>query len=143
MADLGTLGGTISVRQRHQRRRASRRLCPTRPATTTDHAFRYTGTPGSGGAMVDLGTLGGANSKGFDINDAGFVVGEADRAAGAGRVGHALAERRRQHRRRSRCLARCHQPNAGRLLDASRLPSGINNNGLITGIGFTTTAPAG
>jgi hypothetical protein len=27
-----------------------------------DHAFLYTGTPGAGGAMADLGTLGGINS---------------------------------------------------------------------------------
>src|SRR4029079_10366031 len=39
------------------------------------HAFRYTGTPGSGGVMADLGTLGGSESIGFDINTAGHVVG--------------------------------------------------------------------
>jgi probable HAF family extracellular repeat protein len=39
------------------------------------HAFRYTGIPGSGGAMADLGTLGGTNSFGHAINAGGQVAG--------------------------------------------------------------------
>src|SRR3954465_8662480 len=35
------------------------------------HAFRYSGTPGSGGAMADLGTLGGSNSYGIAMNASG------------------------------------------------------------------------
>jgi probable HAF family extracellular repeat protein len=42
---------------------------------TAAHAFRYDGTPGSGGVMHDLGTLGGTNSIGLAVNDAGQVVG--------------------------------------------------------------------
>jgi probable HAF family extracellular repeat protein len=42
-----------------------------------EHAFRYDGTPGSGGVMRDLGTLGGTNSKGYGVNDAGQVAGHS------------------------------------------------------------------
>src|SRR5262249_38627315 len=38
-------------------------------------AFRYDGTPGSGGVMRDLGTLGGTASLGIAVNDAGQVAG--------------------------------------------------------------------
>jgi probable HAF family extracellular repeat protein len=42
------------------------------------HAFQYTA-----GAMLDLGTLGGANSYGRGINDAGSVVGYSEVVSGA------------------------------------------------------------
>ena len=38
-------------------------------------AFIYTGTPGTDGAMADLGTLGGQGSWGLAINNAGQVTG--------------------------------------------------------------------
>jgi probable HAF family extracellular repeat protein len=45
---------------------------------TARHAFRYDGTPGAGGIMRDLGTLGGTNSLGWGVNDAGQVAGYSD-----------------------------------------------------------------
>lgn len=47
------------------------------PRTASTRAFRYTGTPGSGGVMEDLGTLGGAHSYAYGINDLGQVAGHA------------------------------------------------------------------
>jgi probable HAF family extracellular repeat protein len=52
-------------------------------ANGASHAFLYTGTPGSGGAMVDLGTLGGDYSTGVDVNDSGQVAGYSTMANGA------------------------------------------------------------
>src|SRR5436190_1149686 len=39
------------------------------------HAFLYSGAPGSGGSMIDLGTLGGTDSQAFGINSAGQLAG--------------------------------------------------------------------
>jgi probable HAF family extracellular repeat protein len=41
------------------------------------HAFLYTGMPGSGGVMHDLGTLGGTYSIGADMNDSGQIGGDS------------------------------------------------------------------
>ena len=46
-------------------------------------AFRYDGTPGAGGVMRDLGTLGGSRSSGYGINSAGQVTGWAEAGGGA------------------------------------------------------------
>lgn len=59
----------------------------TTPTIATPRAFRYTSTPGSGGVMEDLGTLGGSNSYAFGINDLGQVTGTATTAGD--RVFHA------------------------------------------------------
>lgn len=77
--NLGTLGGTSSsgtaINNSGQVTGSSR--------TTGDaafHAFRYDGTPGSGGVMLDLGTLGGTNSYGNAINASGQVAGYGNRS---------------------------------------------------------------
>ena len=60
---------------RHQRQRASRGV-QLLAGDAARHAFLYTGTPGSGGVMVDLGTLLGAtDSYGRAINASGQVAG--------------------------------------------------------------------
>lgn len=46
--------------------------------SSQQHAFLYTGTPGSGGALMDLGTLYGYSSSSSyanDINASGQIVG--------------------------------------------------------------------
>src|SRR5688572_15962533 len=67
--NLGTLGGTYSegwgVNDAGQVAGASYF------SDNTYRAFRYSGTPGSGGAMADLGSLGGAYSLGHGINSSG------------------------------------------------------------------------
>jgi probable HAF family extracellular repeat protein len=76
MHDLGTLGGTLvsvglAVNDAGQVAGFSVYNNPSVPV----HAFRYDGTPGSGGVMRDLGSLGGTMSRGYGINDAGQVAG--------------------------------------------------------------------
>jgi probable HAF family extracellular repeat protein len=41
------------------------------------HAFLYSDTPGTGGAMVDLGTLGGTTSVAYSINASGQITGSS------------------------------------------------------------------
>jgi probable HAF family extracellular repeat protein len=94
-------------------------------ARAINNRSQITGTIGAtaflwtDGRSIDLGTLGGGASDGFDLNDAGQVVGEAELATGVGRA--FLYE-------------------DGRMLDLGVLPTGfssfawdINNEGTIVG----------
>jgi probable HAF family extracellular repeat protein len=91
------------------------------------HAFLYTGTPGAGGTMADLGTLGGLYSEGRSVNDAGQVAGEAAtlgaehafRYSGTPGAGGAMAD-------------------LGTLGGTNSLAFGINNAGQVAGYSQTT-----
>jgi probable HAF family extracellular repeat protein len=84
MLDLGTLGGrrrdAADVNDKGHTVGWSQlpvdpRFDPeTEPVT---HAFLW-----RNGKMIDLGTLGGTNSRGHAINDSGYVVGESETATG-------------------------------------------------------------
>ena len=77
MVDLGTLGGATGdasgINNSGQIVGAATLAGDQRFAAS--HAFLYTGIPGNGGHMADLGTLGGANSGASAINASGQIVG--------------------------------------------------------------------
>ena len=80
MVDLGTLGGSwsmgIAINERGDvagySKTASGPSAPVPPGSPTEHACVWRGE-----GIVDLGTLGGAYSRGLAINAAGNVVGES------------------------------------------------------------------
>ena len=93
MRDVGTLGGTLSTigpvddlfgSGEALNRRGQIAGSSTLAGDTVKHAFLWTD-----GQMRDLGTLGGAHSEAFAINENGDVVGQADLAMGS-RVFHAF-----------------------------------------------------
>ncbi|MES2898838.1 MAG: PEP-CTERM sorting domain-containing protein [Pseudomonadota bacterium] len=81
LADIGVFGArgpgssVAAAINRHGQVAGSSDL----PNSTARHAFRF--TPGQ--ALLDLGTLGGANSAASGINAQGDIVGRADTAGGA------------------------------------------------------------
>ena len=84
MTDLGTLPGTTfssgnGINDAGQIAGYSYSYTAIDPVTSVavGHAFLY-----SNGVMTDLGTLGGTNSEGFAISNAGQVTGGADTASG-------------------------------------------------------------
>jgi probable HAF family extracellular repeat protein len=91
------------------------------PSGSHTHAFRYNGI-----GWTDLGTLGGANSYGFGINDSGVVVGRSDTKSGRS---HAFY------------FARGRMTDMGTLGGANSTATSINNSGVI--VGHAETAGGG
>lgn len=84
MRDLGTLEGPNGRESLSMAINAGGQVAgySTTLQTGPTHAFRYDGTPGSGGIMRDLGSLGGSGfSYGHGINASGQVAGYSDVAS--------------------------------------------------------------
>jgi probable HAF family extracellular repeat protein len=75
MADLGTLGGSLSVALGIN---DSGQVAGWSDTDSVEHAFLWT----ESGGMKDLGTLGGGFSGAIGINNSGQVVGESETASG-------------------------------------------------------------
>lgn len=83
ITDLGTLGGTFSLANGINKTAQVVGLSTFTAGSTVTHAFLYTGTPGNGGKMADLGTLpGGTTSQALGINDSGHIVGDSTTPSG-------------------------------------------------------------
>lgn len=83
MVDLGTLNPNATVSSAtavNDAGQVTGYSYTTSAATAAYHAFLWT----SGGGMVSIGTLGGTNSWGRDINNNGVIVGESDYDAPTG-----------------------------------------------------------
>lgn len=79
MHDLGTLGGTnsnaLGLNEPGGLNEAGQVAGTSGLSNGSARAFRYSGVPGAGGSMANLGTLGGSGSVGTTINNLGHVTG--------------------------------------------------------------------
>jgi probable HAF family extracellular repeat protein len=82
----------------------------------------FVGSDGVNDLMTDLGTLGGINSWGRDINDAGQIIGESDYDAGPG-----------EHYSRAFLWDDGQMSDLGTLGGSFGAASAINNQGVIVG----------
>lgn len=92
------------------------------------HAFLYTGIPGAGGHMIDLGTLGGPVSRACAINDRGQIAGWSQTIVAGQTRTHAFLY------------------SGGRMIDLGTLGGsasnayGLNNGGQVVGWSYNATA---
>ena len=100
MHDLGTLGGYSEAYDIND---SAQIVGYCRNVNAHDRAFVYSGTPGNGGAMQPLPTLGGSDDYAYGINNAGQIVGSAATGRGDSARGPLQPQRkhvRSRHRRR-------------------------------------------
>jgi probable HAF family extracellular repeat protein len=132
ISDLETLGGVDSLAYAINESGQIVGASEIRPGDRyTIHAFLYTGTPGNGGTMADLGTLGGSSSRGLGVNNLARIVGESQTTTG---LSHAF-------------LYSGIPGNGGSMADLGTLggaeseASAINDAGQITGDSGTAVVP--
>ena len=84
MTDIGTLGGANTYGEGINS--AGHVVGFSEVTPGVDHGFRWVDADANGhvnpGELVDLGTLGGTNSRAWAINDSGIVAGESETADG-------------------------------------------------------------